>query len=146
MNHFIIWLFLKKSKDFFRFHQKKRKKAVSSEDFQRKRLCLFVLQIFQSISGSSLLCPLFAGAGAFADDLPVEADLNIKLLVMVRAGLAYGFIAQTLVFLLLDQLLQGCFIILIRTNFSIKLRAACIPPSRKLAAITDSTASARMEG
>ena len=58
-----------------------------------------------------LLCPFLAGTPPPAYNSAIEGNLHIKLLVVIRAGLAGENLAEHLIALLLHQLLKLSFIV-----------------------------------
>ena len=75
------------------------------------RCFLSFLEALQGDPCGILLGALFAGAGAGADGNAVELDFHPEPLVVIRALLPHQTVAENLVLLLLDLLLQGGLVV-----------------------------------
>ena len=73
-------------------------------------LCLITHQL-QSFSGGLLFRFFFTSAAAFSYYIAVEMDFNNKVLVVVRTAFTNENIFKLFTGILLDNLLQGGFII-----------------------------------
>ena len=73
-------------------------------------LCLITHQL-QSFSGGLLLRFFLTSSAAFADYITVEMNFNNKVFVVVRTAFTHENIFKLFTWILLDNLLQGGFII-----------------------------------